>query len=72
MSNLLIVWIARNQEHVPGNSLYQHPIACDSRFAEGHEYPGNICGNDLVGRVALIAPECIEQVKHPLLDYDVQ
>ena len=72
MSNLLIVWITRNQEHVSGDSLYQHPIACDTRLAESYEYPGNVCGNDLIGCVALIAAESIKQVKHPLLNDDVE
>ena len=72
MSNLLIVWITRNQEHVSGDSLDQHPIACDAWLAESYEYPGNVRGNNLVCCVALIATEGIKQVKHPFLNYDVE
>lgn len=44
--DLLIIRIARHQEHISRNSFLQHLIASDSVVAQGQEDPGDVCLND--------------------------
>ena len=48
MSNLLIIWVATDQEHISGNSLSQHGLSCYAIVAKGQEYPRDVGGDDHV------------------------
>lgn len=60
VTNLLVVWIARDEEHVSGDSLLQHLLASDVIVAEREEDPCNVGLDHLVVLLAAAVAEGIE------------
>ena len=70
--DLLIVRIARYQEHIPGDSLLQHLIARDSIVAQGQEDPGDVCLDDDIDFTrSIVFAKGVEQVKHSFRNQNV-
>lgn len=72
VSNLLIIWVARHQEHVSSDSLDKHSVSSDSWLAESNEDPGNVGGDNLVCGVWFIGPKSVKEIENTFLDKHVE
>ena len=70
--DLLIIRIARYQEHIPRDSLLQHLVASDSVVAQGQEDPRDICLDDDIDLTrSVVFAKGVEQVKDSFRNQDV-
>ena len=68
MPDLLILWIAWNQEHISSNALSQHSRSGDAIVAQSQKDPRDIGLNNHVLWVTLIASKCVEKIKNSFLN----
>lgn len=71
VADLLVVGVARDQEHVPCDSLFEHLLARDVIIAERKEDPSDIGLYHLVTLLASAVPKSVEQVEHSSLYEDL-
>lgn len=71
VSDLLVIWVARDQKHISSDTFLQHLFSRDSVVAKGQEDPRYVCLDYQVDVAFVRHSEGVEKIQHSLLNQDV-